>query len=453
MLHINVLGSRVHNLKNINVTIPHKRLTVITGLSGSGKSSLAFDTIFAEGQRRYLNSISASTRSFFCNIERPDVDQITGLSPVIAIKQKTTNRNLRSTVGTITEIYDYLRLLFARIGDAYSYMSGKKMVKYTEEDILKLLINQYNGKKIYLLSPIIQNRKGHYKELFEQLTKKGFLNVRIDGKFQEIVSNLKLNRYKNHTVELVVDKLLITDTYNKKRIKDSIHTCMHYSNGSIMVLELPSNNINYFSHHLICPSTGLSYRDPEPQNFSFNSPYGACIKCKGIGHINQVDKTLVIPYPNLNIYQGGIAPLGKYREILIFKQLEIILKKYKINLQTPLKNFPKEAIDDILNGTTKQTFTNSSIINPSNQFYLFEGIYKYILMQKEQTSSNSARQWANQFIVTTICPECNGQRLNKEALHFFINGKNIADLASIEISDLFNWTNTIESNIEKKKKK
>ncbi|GMO33070.1 MAG: excinuclease ABC subunit UvrA [Candidatus Azobacteroides pseudotrichonymphae] len=450
---IDIQGARVHNLKNINVTIPRNSFTVITGLSGSGKSSLAFDTLFVEGQRRYIDTFSVYARSFLHNVERPDVDRITGLSPVISIEQKTTNRSPRSTVGTMTEIYDYLRLLFARVGEAYSYISGEKMVKYTEEHILELIISRYNGKKVYLLSPIVKNRKGHYRELFEQFAKRGFLNVRIDGKLKEIIPALRLDRYKYHSVEVVIDKLLITDK-DKKRIKKSVYTAMNYSDGLLMVLELESGNVSYFSRHLMCPSTGLSYNDPAPHNFSFNSPHGACSKCKGTGQINEIDKNLIMPHPELSIYQGGIAPLGKYREILIFNQLEITLKKYGIDLHTSLKDFSEEAINDIMNGVTEQISIHSDAAYSNSKHCLssFEGIYKYILIQKEQGSSRSATQWATKFITTAICPECNGQRLNKEALHYRINGKNIADLTSLEIPELFNWINTTELCLNKYQK-
>lgn len=449
--HIDIQGARTHNLKNINVTIPRDCFTVITGLSGSGKSSLAFDTLVAEGQRRYIDTFSAYARSFLNSMERPDVDRITGLGPVISIEQKTINRSPRSTVGTTTEIYDFLRLLFARVGEAYSYASGEKMIKYTEEHILDVIINRYRGEKVCLLSPIVKNRKGHYKELFEKLTKRGFLNIRIDGKLQEIVPGLKLDRYKNHFVETVIDKLLINDK-DEKRIKNSVHTALHYSDGLLMILELTSGKVTYFSRHLMCPSTGLSYNDPAPHNFSFNSPHGACPKCKGVGQINKIDKNLIIPYPKLSIYQGGIVPLGKYRDILIFKQLESILKRYGVGLQTPLEDFPEEAIDDIMSGTTEQIPIHSNTTYSNYYLSSFEGIYKYILMQKEQESSRSAIQWATQFITTSICPECNGQRLNKEALHYRINKKNIADLTSMEIPELLNWVNTIELYLNKRQK-
>jgi excinuclease ABC subunit A len=448
MSYINVIGARVHNLKNINVAIPHNRITVITGVSGSGKSSLAFDTIFIEGQRQYISTFPTHILHYLPNLERPDVDYITGLIPAIAIEQNAINKNIRSTVGTITEIYDYLRLLFSRASEAYSYTSGEKMIKYTEPQILNLIMNRYKSMKIYLLFPIIKNKKGHHKELFEQLTKKGFLNIRIDGKIQKIIPDLKLDRYQNHSIEVVVDKLIITDKV-RKRIKNSIHTTIQNGNGDLMVLESKSGNINYFNQHLSCPSTGLSYRDPAPHNFSFNSPYGACPNCKGIGEINEIDKNLIIPNPELSINQGGIAPLGTYRKIRIFKQLEIILNKYKINLQTPLKDFPKEAIDDIMNGTTDQ-ISNSNTIH-YNYLYRFEGICKYIFIQKEQKYSYSAAKWANQFIKTSKCPECNGQRLNKESLHFFLNKKNIADLSSMEIQELLNWSNSIRFDLNKKK--
>ncbi|MDR0865131.1 MAG: excinuclease ABC subunit UvrA [Candidatus Symbiothrix sp.] len=448
---VDVQGARVHNLKNIDVSIPRNKFTVMTGLSGSGKSSLAFDTIFAEGQRRYIETFSAYARSFLGNMERPDVDQITGLSPVISIEQKTTNRSPRSTVGTTTEIYDFFRLLYARAGEAYSYLSGEKMIKYTEEQVLDLIMEQYEGKKAYLLAPVVRNRKGHYKELFEQLRKKGFLNVRIDGNLSEIVPGLKLDRYKNHSVEVVVDKLLIT-AKDKPRIKQSLKTAMRQGDGLVMLLELNSGNLRYFSRQLMCPSTGLSYNDPAPHNFSFNSPQGACPKCKGIGYINQIDINKIIPKPELSIYQGGIAPLGKYRDVLIFWQVEAILEKYGATLKTPLKEVPEEAIDEIMNGTEERLQIKNASLGNSNYFLSFEGVSKYITMQQEGDASATAQKWADQFIRTTVCPECNGQRLNREALHYFINGKNIAELSAMDILELSDWLNDLEPHLSKQQK-
>ncbi len=438
-----VEGARVHNLKNIDVTIPRNRFTVITGLSGSGKSSLAFDTIFAEGQRRYIETFSAYARSFLGNLERPDVDKITGLSPVISIEQKTTNRSPRSTVGTTTEIYDFFRLLYARAGEAYSYLTGEKMVKYTEEQVLDLIMNRYEGKKVYLLAPVVRNRKGHYKELFEQLRKKGFLNVRIDGELREIIPGLKLDRYKNHSVEVVVDKLIVASK-DLKRIKQSVRTAMRQGDGLLIVLDLETNEIRHFSRRLMCPSTGLSYSDPAPHNFSFNSPQGACPKCKGLGVVNQFDMQKIIPNPDLSIYQGGIAPLGKYRNVLIFWQVEAICEKYGTTIKTPLKDVPEEALDEILNGTEERLQIKNESLGNSNYFLSFEGVTKYISIQQESDTSMAAQKWADQFIRTAVCPECKGQRLNQEALHYYIHDKNIAEISALDISELDTWVNGLE---------
>ncbi|MDL2224537.1 excinuclease ABC subunit UvrA, partial [Bacteroidales bacterium OttesenSCG-928-M06] len=394
---VDVQGARVHNLKNIDVSIPRNRFTVITGLSGSGKSSLAFDTIFAEGQRRYIETFSSYARSFLGNMERPDVDKITGLSPVISIEQKTTNRSPRSTVGTTTEIYDFLRLLFARAGEAYSYLSGEKMVKYSEDQVIDLILSQYKGKKVYLLAPLINNRKGHYKELFEQLRKKGFLNVRVDGELREIIPAMKLDRYKNHSIEVVVDKLLIAPK-DERRIKQSVNTAMRQGDGLIMLLDVDNDELRHYSRRLMCPSSGLAYSDPAPHNFSFNSPQGACPKCKGIGTVNQIDINKIIPNPKLSIYQGGITPLGKYRNILMFWQIEAILEKYDVNIKTPLKDVPEEAIDEIMNGTEERLQIKNESLGNSNYFLSFEGVNKYIAMQQESDSSATAQKWADQFI-------------------------------------------------------
>jgi excinuclease ABC subunit A len=443
---IDIQGARVHNLKNIDVRIPRNKFTVITGLSGSGKSSLAFDTIFAEGQRRYIETFSAYARSFLGNLERPDVDKITGLSPVISIEQKTTNRSPRSTVGTTTEIYDFLRLLYARAADAYSYLSGEKMIKYTEEQIIDLIINQYDKKKVYILAPVVRNRKGHYKELFEQLQKKGFLNVRTDGRLCEIIPGLKLDRYKNHSVEVVIDKLLVGKK-DGKRIKESVKTAMRIGEGLLLILEQGTDKSRYFSRQLMCPVTGLSYSEPAPHNFSFNSPQGACPKCKGLGYVNQIDLKKIIPNPELNIYQGGIAPLGKFRNVLIFWQIESILEKYGTTLKTPLKNVPEEAIDEIMNGTDERLHIKNESLGNSNYFLSFEGVNKYITIQQEQETSALAQKWAGQFIRTSTCPECRGQRLNKEALHYLLNGKNIVDLAEMDISELYEWLDDLDNHL------
>ncbi|MDR1526844.1 MAG: excinuclease ABC subunit UvrA [Dysgonamonadaceae bacterium] len=445
---VDVLGARVHNLKNIDVQIPRNRFTVITGLSGSGKSSLAFDTIFAEGQRRYIETFSSYARTFLGNMERPDVDRITGLSPVISIEQKTTNRSPRSTVGTTTEIYDFLRLLYARAGEAYSYVTGEKMVKYTEEQILHLILEQYENKKVYLLAPVVRNRKGHYKELFEQLRKKGFLNVRIDGELYEIVPGLKLDRYKNHSIEVVVDKLLIHPK-DEKRMKQSVGVAMRQGGGLMMVLEKDSDAPRHLSRRLMCPTTGLAYSEPAPHNFSFNSPQGACPRCKGIGTINRIDMKTIIPDPELSIYQGGIVPLGKYRDILIFWQVEAILEKYGVDSKTPLKDVPEEAIDDIMNGTEERLhIKNGSLGNHSNYFLSFDGVSKYIISLQEQDNA-MAQKWADRFIRTFVCPECQGKRLNQEALHYYIHGKNIADLAGMDILELSEWLNGLEPHLNR----
>ena len=361
--YINVYGARVHNLKNIDVEIPRDSLTVITGLSGSGKSSLAFDTLFAEGQRRYIETFSAYARNFLGGMERPDVDKITGLSPVISIEQKTTNKNPRSTVGTTTEIYDYLRLLYARAGIAYSYLSGEKMVKYTEEKILELIHQEYNGKRIFLLAPLVRTRKGHYKELFEQVRKKGYLYVRVDGEVREVMHGMKLDRYKNHDIEVVIDKMVVSDK-DEKRLKQSVATAMQQGDGLIMILDANTNEIRHYSKRLMCPVTGLSYKEPAPHNFSFNSPQGACPRCKGLGYVNLIDVDKVIPDRNLSIHEGGIAPLGKYKNVMIFWQLEAMLEKYDLTLKTPLKDFPEEAIQDILHGSDERIKIKSlKIIN------------------------------------------------------------------------------------------
>lgn len=448
---IEVEGARVHNLKNIDVTIPRNQLTVITGLSGSGKSSLAFDTIFAEGQRRYIETFSSYARSFLGGMERPDVDKITGLSPVISIEQKTTNRNPRSTVGTTTEIYDFLRLLYARAGEAFSYITGEKMVKYTEEKIYDLILNDYAGKKIYLLAPVINNRKGHYKELFEQLRKKGFLNVRVDGELCEIVPGMKLDRYKNHSIEVVIDKLKIEDAF-ARQIKNSLNLAMRQGEGLVLIQDMEMNEVRHYSRRLMCPTSGLAYKEPAPHNFSFNTPLGACPRCKGIGTVNEIDKHKIIPDPNLSVYQGGIVPLGKYRNVLIFWQVEAILENHGATLKTPLKDVPEEAIYDIMNGTDERLQIKNESLGNSNYFLTFEGVNKYIEIQQEQDTSMAAQKWADQFICASTCPECKGQRINKEALHYFIDGKNIADLAEMDLSELALWMEGLEDRLENKQK-
>ena len=446
---ISVLGARVHNLKNIDVDIPRNQLTVITGMSGSGKSSLAFDTIFAEGQRRYVETFSAYARNFLGNMERPDVDKISGLSPVISIEQKTTNKNPRSTVGTTTEIYDFFRLLFARAGEAYSYLSGEKMVKYTEEQILELILEKYAGKKTYLLAPVVRSRKGHYKELFEQIRKKGYLNVRVDGELKEIFHGMKLDRYKNHSIEVVIDKLMVS-AGDERRLKESLRIAMKQGDGLVLVLDAETNEARHYSRRLMCPVTGLSYGEPAPHNFSFNSPHGACHKCKGIGQVNLLDMDKIVPDNSLNIYHGGIAPLGKYKNALIFWQIEAICEKYGVSVKTPISDIPEEAMDEILNGTDERLQIKNESLGNSNYFLSYEGVAKYILMQQESEASATAQKWAGQFIKMSACPECNGQRLNKEALHYRIGGKNIADISELDISELYEWVSTLEAKLNPK---
>ncbi len=448
---INVYGARVHNLKNIDVTIPRDSLTVITGLSGSGKSSLAFDTIFAEGQRRYIETFSAYARGFLGKLERPDVDKITGLSPVISIEQKTTNKNPRSTVGTTTEVYDFLRLLYARAGEAYSYLTGEKMVKYTDEQILELILEKYIGKKIYILSPVVRNRKGHYKELFEQIRKKGYLNVRVDGEIREIIPGMKVDRYKNHNIEILIDKLVVSNKFADK-LKASVRTAMKQGEGLIMLQDVEADEVRHYSRSLMCPSTGLSYSEPAPHNFSFNSPQGACPRCKGIGTVDQVDIEKIIPNPELSIAAGGIAPLGKEKSNMLFWQITAICEKYGVSLKTPIKDISEEAIDEILYGTNERLKIKNDSLGNSNYMVSYEGVTKYIEMQQDDDASATAQKWAGQYISTSVCPECNGQRLNKEALHFKINEKNIAELADMDIQTLFDWFSVSETEVTEKQR-
>lgn len=444
---ISVYGARVHNLKNIDVEIPRNKLVVVTGLSGSGKSSLAFDTIFAEGQRRYIETFSAYARNMLGGMERPDVDKITGLSPVISIEQKTTNKNPRSTVGTTTEIFDFLRLLYARIGEAYSYVSGEKMVKYTEEKIIDLILEHYRNRKTYILAPLVRNRKGHYKELFEQVRKKGYLTVRVDGELREITHGMKLDRYKNHSVELVVDKLIVSDK-DQKRLQDSVRTAMKQGNGLILILDAENNQIRHYSRTLMDPVTGLSYSDPAPHNFSFNSPQGACPECKGLGFVNIIDREKIMPDQTKSIYEGGIIPLGKYKNSLIFWQIEAICDKYGVTLKTPLKEIPEEAMNDILNGTDERLNIKNELFNSSSKYFLtYDGLVKYIEMQQQDEAGASAQKWAGQFVSKATCPTCNGFRLNKEALHYRIAGKNIGELTQMDISELYDWVNHIEEEL------
>lgn len=448
---IEVYGARVHNLKDIDVEIPRNSLVVITGLSGSGKSSLAFDTIFAEGQRRYIETFSAYARNFLGGMERPDVDKITGLSPVISIEQKTVNRNPRSTVGTTTEIYDFLRLLYARAGDAYSYLTGEKMVKYTEQQILDLILTRYLGKKIYILAPVVRNRKGHYKELFEQIRKKGYLNVRVDGEIREILPGMRVDRYKNHSIEILVDKMAVANKF-ADQLRNSVKVGMKQGDGLIMIQDVESGDVRHYSSQLMCPSTGLSYGEPAPHNFSFNSPYGACPKCKGLGEVNQIDMDKIVPKPEVSIYSGGIAPLGKYKNSLFFWQIEAICQKYDVTIKTPIKDIPQDALDEIMFGTDEKLQIKNDTLGTSSYTVAFEGVAKYITMQQDSDASATAQKWANQFIKTSLCPECKGQRLNIEALNYRINDKNIAELAAMDIQQLYDWVQTMDEHISEKQR-
>ncbi len=442
---LEVHGARVHNLKNIDVTVPHNRLTVITGLSGSGKSSLAFDTIYAEGQRRYIETFSAYARNMLGTLERPDVDNITGLSPVIAIEQKTINRNPRSTIGTTTEIYDFLRLLYARVGQARSYISGEPMVKYTEEKIVDLIISKYNGRKIYILSPIVKNRKGHYKELFEQLRKKGYLTVRVDGELREMTFGMKLDRYKNHSIELVVDRLKVSDK-DDARLRDTVSNALKQGGKQLMIYDVEDDSIGYYSQMLMDPVSGISYREPAPHNFSFNSPQGACHCCKGLGFVNIVDRAKIIPDDKLSIYEGGIVALGKYKNSMIFWHISAICEKYGYTIKTPIKDLSEDVMNDILNGTTERLTIKNETLSTSNYFMSYEGLVKYIEMQQSEDATSAAQKWSGQFFSRAVCPECNGDRLNKEALHFFIGDMNIAQLSRLDISDLHQWATDADNH-------
>lgn len=443
---VEVYGARVHNLKNIDVTIPHNQLTVVTGLSGCGKSSLAFDTIFAEGQRRYIETFSSYARNLLGSMERPDVDKITGLSPVISIEQKTVNRNPRSTIGTTTEIYDFFRLLFARLGEARSYLSGEPMVRFTKEKINSLLLENYEGRKIYVLAPLVKNRKGHYKELFENLRKKGFLTVRIDGELREITYGLKLDRYRNHNVELVVDKLRASSD-DLQRLQTTVDDALKQGDGQMMVYDVESEETRHFSLALMDPVTGLSYPEPAPHNFSFNSPQGACPVCKGIGHVHIVDEEKVMPDKSKSIYEGGILPLGKYKNSLIFWQIEAICKLYGSTIKTPIKDLPKEALDDILNGTNATLSLHNNTLSTQSYVSSYDGLIKYIEMQQSEDAGVEANKWSEQFYSRVVCPDCQGARINRVARHFYIDGKNIADVSAMDISDLLEWVKGLESKI------
>lgn len=448
---VDVFGARVHNLKNIDVTIPHNALSVITGLSGCGKSSLAFDTIFAEGQRRYIETFSSYARNMLGSLERPDVDKITGLSPVISIEQKTVNKNPRSTIGTTTEVYDFFRLLFARMGEAKSYLSGERMVKYTKDKIVDLIIDHYDGKKIYVMSPLVKNRKGHYKDLFENLRKKGYLYVRVDGEIKELAYGMKLNRYQNHSVELVVDRLRASRD-DMQRLRSSVESALKQGDKQMMVMDLDTEEIRHYSQHLMDPATGLSYPEPAPHNFSFNSPQGACRRCKGLGTVNLVDEEKVIPDKSKSIYDGAIAPLGKYKNSLIFWQIEAICKQYGCTLKTPVKELPEEALHDILDGTDARLEIKNETLSTSHYASTYEGLVKYIEMQQNEDAGIDANKWSGQFFSQSVCPDCKGSRLNKISLNFFIDGKNIAEVARMDISELYEWTKGLEDRLDPSKR-
>ena len=453
---IEVFGARVHNLKNVDITIPRNSLTVFTGLSGSGKSSLAFDTIFAEGQRRYIETFSAYARNFLGNMERPDVDKITGLSPVISIEQKTTNKNPRSTVGTTTEIYDYLRLLFARAGEAYSYMSGEKMVKYTEEKVVDMIMSDYQDRKIYILSPLVRNRKGHYRELFEQMRRKGYLYIRVDGEIQELTRGMKVDRYKNHNIEVVIDKMKLGGTENntlRERLAKTVSTAMKQGEGLIMILDNERNEAKYFSKRLMDPVTGIAYKDPAPNIFSFNSPEGACPQCKGLGVIDEIDLKKVIPDNKQDIYSGAIVPLGKYKNQMIFWQIDALLKKHNCDLKTPIKDIPKEAMDEVLYGSLEKLKIAKELVHTTSDYFVsFDGIIKYLRTVMENDDSSAGKKWADQFIAEAQCPECHGHRLNREALSYKIWDKNIADLAEMDITELKDWVDHVEEHMSEKQR-
>ncbi|HQX03930.1 MAG TPA: excinuclease ABC subunit UvrA, partial [Flavobacterium sp.] len=458
MLHSNemieVLGARVHNLKNIDVSIPREKLVVITGLSGSGKSSLAFDTIYAEGQRRYIETFSAYARQFLGGLERPDVDKIDGLSPVIAIEQKTTSKSPRSTVGTITEIYDFLRLLYARAADAYSYNTGEKMVSYSDEQIKALILDSFKGRRINILAPIIRSRKGHYAELFQQIAKQGFVKVRVDGEIQDIISGMKVDRYKTHDIEIVIDRMLIeNDVETDNRLAESIKTAMHHGDDVIMIIEQESKEVRYFSRTLMCPTSGISYPNPEPNNFSFNSPKGACEHCNGLGTINQINLKKIIPNPKSSIKQGGFAPLGEYKSTWIFKQLETIGEKYGFKITDPIETISEEAIEMILNGGKDKFTVASKTLGITKEYKIeFEGISHFIKNQHDESNSASIKRWAKEFMDEIECPHCEGSRLKKEALYFKINDKNITDLSQMDISELTKWFAVLDSYLSDKQK-
>ncbi len=449
---IDISGARVHNLKNVDVTLPRYSLNVITGLSGSGKSSLAFDTLYAEGQRRYIETFSAYARNFLDNLERPDVDKITGLSPVISIEQKTTNKNPRSTVGTVTEIYDFLRLLYARAGEAFSYVTGEPMVKYTEEQIVARILQDYEGQKVYLLAPLVRTRKGHYKELFESVLRKGFLTVRVDGELREIIKGMKLDRYKNHDIEVVVDKLAVR-AKDEERLNKSVSQTLQQGGGLMMVLRADDGQARYFSKQLMCPTSGVSYREPAPHNFSFNSAQGACPKCKGLGYVSIIDREKVVPNDKLSIREGGLAPLGKYRNALIFWEVEAVLEKYGYDLKTPISELSDEAMDEIVNGSAERLRIPGSVAHTTDDYYVdFDGLAKYIRQMADAEMSAASQRWADQFSKTAVCPECHGERLNREARSYRFAGKTIAELAHMDIAELYDFLGNVEEQLDSKRR-
>lgn len=447
---IEIWGARVHNLKNVDVRLPRNSLTVITGLSGSGKSSLAFDTLYAEGQRRYIETFSAYARNFLDNLERPDVDKITGLSPVISIEQKTTNKNPRSTVGTVTEIYDYLRLLYARAGEAYSYVTGERMVKYTEEQILQLILERYEGHKAYLLAPLVRGRKGHYRELFETVRRKGFLTVRVDGEIREVTPGMKVDRYRNHDIEVVVDKLVVREK-DGERLRKSVAQTMEQGNGLMVLLDETTGEARYYSKRLMCPTSGISYREPAPHNFSFNSAQGACPKCKGLGYVSVIDREKVMPKPSLSIRQGGLVPLGKYRNAFIFWEVAAVLARYDCDLDTPLSEIPEEALDEVFNGSADRVRIPANVAHTSDDYYVeYDGLVKYIERMASDEMTAASQKWAEQFSKTAECPLCHGARLNREALSYRFNGKNIYELSCMDISELYEWLDGVETKVDRK---
>lgn len=449
---IEILGARVHNLKNVDVTLPRYSLCVVTGLSGSGKSSLAFDTLYAEGQRRYIETFSAYARNFLDNLERPDVDKITGLSPVISIEQKTTNKNPRSTVGTVTEIYDFLRLLYARAGEAYSYVSGEPMVKYTEEKIVNMILDDYEGHKVYLLAPLIRNRKGHYKELFESTRRKGFLTVRVDGELREITSGMKLDRYKNHDIEVVVDKLAV-QAKDGERLTKSVAETLRQGHGMMMLLDAADHQVRFYSKQLMDPVSGIAYRDPAPHNFSFNSTQGACPKCKGLGFVSVMDRDKVVPDPKLSIKERGLAPLGKYRNALIFWEIQTVLADYDCDLKTPICDIPEEAMDEVFNGRADRLRIPASTAHTTDDYYVeFDGLVKYIQQMADSEMSAASQRWAEQFSKTALCPACHGARLNKEALAYRFAGKTIAELSNMDIAELYDFLLHVEAELSTKQR-